>query len=195
MANFMDSLWDSVWFQEQAGGTRTFDVVEHTDQFEISVAYPGATDVNVTVEDNVLNMHLAREAGELDESVSKYHVRGIHNYSFNKKVSLAKVNIDQEKISSSYKKGILTIVMPKSESAKPKVIAVKVDEQERSDSFCVYSVNPTRKGGSMYICEECGEQIRDFMIESYEMFVDVEENIEEYLCAGCLQEVTGEEID
>jgi DNA-directed RNA polymerase subunit RPC12/RpoP len=47
----------------------------------------------------------------------------------------------------------------------------------------------------MYICEECGEQIRDFMIESYEMFVDVEENIEEYLCAGCLQEVTGEEID
>ena len=46
----------------------------------------------------------------------------------------------------------------------------------------------------MYICGECGEQIEDFMIQSYEMFVDVEEDIEEYLCAECLQEVTGEEI-
>tara|TARA_R110002020_G_scaffold112529_4_gene258863 strand:+ start:96 stop:482 length:387 start_codon:yes stop_codon:yes gene_type:complete len=128
MASFMDSLWDSVWFQEQSGGTRTFDVIEHPDRFEISVAYPGATDVNVTVEDNILNMQLTREAKEIDEDVSKYHVRGIQNYSFNKKVSLAKVNVDQDKITSSYKKGILTIVMPKSESAKPKVIAVKVDE-------------------------------------------------------------------
>ena len=46
----------------------------------------------------------------------------------------------------------------------------------------------------MYICGECGEQIEDFMIQSYEMFLDVEVDIEEYLCAECLQEVTGEEI-
>ena len=129
MASFMDSLWDSVWFQDQGTvSTRTFDVIEHTDSFEVSVAYPGATDVNVTVEDNILNMQLTRKVDEIDAATSKYHVRGINNFSFNKKVSLAKVNIDQEKISSSYKRGILTIVMPKSEDAKPKVIAVKVDE-------------------------------------------------------------------
>tara|TARA_R110002020_G_scaffold65194_2_gene172281 strand:- start:238 stop:633 length:396 start_codon:yes stop_codon:yes gene_type:complete len=131
MAKFMDSLWDSVWFQEQSGygeGTRSFDVIEHTDSFEVRVAYPGATDVNVSVEDNILNMQLTRKVDEIDAATSKYHVRGINNFSFNKKVSLAKVNIDQEKISSSYKRGILTIVMPKSEDAKPKVIAVKVDE-------------------------------------------------------------------
>ena len=131
MAKFMDSLWDSVWFQEQSGygeGTRSFDVIEHTDSFEVRVAYPGATDVNVSVEDNILNMQLTRKVDEIDAATSKYHVRGINNFSFNKRVSLAKVNIDQEKISSSYKRGILTIVMPKSEDAKPKVIAVKVDE-------------------------------------------------------------------
>ena len=131
MASFMDSLWDSVWFQEQSGygeGTRSFDVIEHTDSFEVKVAYPGATDVNVSVEEGILNMQLTRKVDEIDAATSKYHVRGINNFSFNKKVSLAKVNIDQEKISSSYKRGILTIVMPKSEDAKPKVIAVKVDE-------------------------------------------------------------------
>ena len=128
MASFMDSLWDSVWFQDQGTGTRTFDVIEHTDRFEISVAYPGATEVNVTVEDNVLNMQMARKAEDIDSATSKYHVRGIHTYSFNKRVSLVKVNIDQDKITSSYKKGILNIVMPKSESAKPKMIEVKVDE-------------------------------------------------------------------
>jgi len=131
MANFMDSLWDSVWFQEQSGygaGTRSFDVIEHNDRFEVRVAYPGATEVEVSVEDNVLNMRLIRKVDEIDAATSKYHVRGINNFSFDKKVSLAKVDIDQDKITSSYKKGILTIVMPKSESAKPKVIAVKVDE-------------------------------------------------------------------
>ena len=76
----------------------------------------------------MLNMELTRKVEDIDAATSKYHVRGINNFSFNKKVSLAKANIDQEKITSSYKRGILTIVMPKSESAKPKVIAVKVDE-------------------------------------------------------------------
>ena len=129
MASFIDSLWDSVWFQDQGTiGTRTFDVIKHTDSFEVRVAYPGATDVNVTVEDNVLNMQLTRKVEDIDAATSKYHVRGINNFSFNKRVSLAKAHIDQEKITSSYKRGILTIVMPKSEAAKPKVIAVKVDE-------------------------------------------------------------------
>ena len=72
MASFMDSLWDSVWFQDKGTiGTRTFDVIEHTDSFEVRVAYPGATDVNVTVEDNVLNMQLTRKVEDIDAATSK----------------------------------------------------------------------------------------------------------------------------
>jgi|21_taG_2_1085346.scaffolds.fasta_scaffold01338_9 HSP20 family protein len=133
MASFMDSLWDSVWFQDQGAGatsdfnSHVFDIVEHPDRFEFRVAYPGATDVNIMVEDDILSMKMTREEEEVADTV-KYHVKGINNYSFNKRLSLAKVSVEQEKISSSYKKGILTIVMPKSEAAKPSVIAVKVDE-------------------------------------------------------------------
>ena len=135
MASFMDSLWDSVWFQDQGAGassdfnSHVFDIVEHTDRFEFRVAYPGATDVNVMVEDDILSMRrMLREQEEEDSDMVKYHVKGINNYSFNKRISLAKVSIEQTKITSSYKKGILTIIMPKSETAKPSVIAVKVDE-------------------------------------------------------------------
>ena len=45
----------------------------------------------------------------------------------------------------------------------------------------------------MYICGECEEPIEDFMFETYEMFIDAEPGIEEYLCAECLHEVIGDE--
>ena len=45
----------------------------------------------------------------------------------------------------------------------------------------------------MYICGECEEPIEDFMVETYEMFINAETGIEEYLCAECLHEVIGGE--
>ena len=129
MANFMDSLWDSVWFQDQVNaGTRSFNVIEHVDRFEVSVAYPGATDVNVSVKDNILSLKLERKVDEVDSQTAKYHVKGINNYTFSKNLSLTNANIDENKITSSYKKGILSITMPKNEAAQPKVIEVKVEE-------------------------------------------------------------------
>tara|TARA_R100000152_G_C6712099_1_gene139545 strand:+ start:324 stop:713 length:390 start_codon:yes stop_codon:yes gene_type:complete len=129
MANFMDSLWDSVWFQDQVNaGTRSFNVIEHVDRFEVSVAYPGATDVNVSVKDNILSLKLERKVDEVDPQTAKYHVKGINNYTFSKNLSLTNANIDENKITSSYKKGILNITMPKNEAAQPKVIEVKVEE-------------------------------------------------------------------
>ena len=51
------------------------------------------------------------------------------------------------------------------------------------------------KGDEMYenlSCGECGGEVEDFMLEAYEMFVDPEEGIEDYLCSSCLHEVSGE---
>ena len=40
-------------------------------------------------------------------------------------------------------------------------------------------------------CGECGGEVAQFMLETYEMFVDHEEDIDEYLCSSCLHEVSG----
>jgi len=39
-------------------------------------------------------------------------------------------------------------------------------------------------------CSDCGGEVEDFMIETYEVFVD--QDGEEYLCADCLHDITGE---
>jgi len=41
-------------------------------------------------------------------------------------------------------------------------------------------------------CGECGGEVEEFMLETYEMFVDHAEELEEYLCSSCLHEVAGE---
>ena len=51
------------------------------------------------------------------------------------------------------------------------------------------------KGDEMYenlTCGECGGEVEDFMHEAYEMFVDLEEELEDHLCSSCLHEVAGE---
>lgn len=38
-------------------------------------------------------------------------------------------------------------------------------------------------------CGECGGEVEDFMLETYGMFSDQEDEIEDYLCNSCLREV------
>ena len=41
-------------------------------------------------------------------------------------------------------------------------------------------------------CGECGGEVEEFMLETYEMFVDHGEDLEEYICSSCLHEVSGD---
>ena len=113
--------------------TPQMDIVERGSGYEIAVAAPGANkDINVSVEDNTLNIEIARDTAEKDTDASdraqiiSSH-KGIQDYSFNRKISLEKASIETDKITSSYKNGILTITLPKSAVAQPKKIDVKVE--------------------------------------------------------------------
>jgi|7_EtaG_2_1085326.scaffolds.fasta_scaffold02121_8 hypothetical protein len=51
-----------------------------------------------------------------------------------------------------------------------------------------------QRGDEMYdtnitACGECGGEVEDFMLETYGMFSDQEDEIEDYLCNSCLREV------
>ena len=41
-------------------------------------------------------------------------------------------------------------------------------------------------------CGECGGEVEEFMLNTYEMFADQEDDLDGYLCSSCLHEVTGE---
>ena len=62
---------------------------------------------------------------------------------------------------------------------------------------CVFSENPTNKGDKMYdtnvtACGECGGEVEEFMMETYNRFTDKEDDLDDYLCSSCLHEVSGE---
>ena len=131
MNDFMYRFFNSPWVTTNRSPlerTPQMDIVERSSGYEIAVAAPGANeDINVSVEDNTLNIEIARDTSEEDtEGIVSSH-KGIQDYSFNRKISLEKASIETDNITSSYKNGILTITLPKSEVAQPKKIDVKVE--------------------------------------------------------------------
>jgi len=136
MNDFMYRFFNSPWITTSRSPlerTPQMDIVERGSGYEIAVAAPGANkDINVSVEDNNLNIEIVRDTSEKDADASdraqivSSH-KGIQDYSFNRKISLEKASIETDKITSGYKNGILTITLPKSEVAQPKKIDVKVE--------------------------------------------------------------------
>ena len=41
-------------------------------------------------------------------------------------------------------------------------------------------------------CGECGGEVEDLMIETYDRFTDQEDDLDDYLCSSCLYEISGE---
>jgi HSP20 family protein len=102
------------------------DIYEHNGSLVLKAELPGvdAKDVDVRVENNVLTLRGERK---LDNEVKQenYH-RVERSYgSFSRSFTLPNV-VDTEKIKAEYKDGVLQLVLPKKEEAKPKQISISV---------------------------------------------------------------------
>lgn len=83
-------------------------------------------DIEVTLEDKVLTIKgETKEETEEEEKKKKYYRKEIRMRSFARSVTLpSEVKVDQ--ITSEFKNGILKLIMPKSEEAKPKQVKIDV---------------------------------------------------------------------
>ena len=131
MSIFNSKLFDSPLFTVATGdSTPAMDILDRANEYEIRVAAPGATkDIEVNIENGYLNIEICRETEpENSENTSEtFAMRGIKDFCFKRRVSLANSRINLDEISSVYKNGILTIVLPKTAEAQPKKIPVSLD--------------------------------------------------------------------
>ena len=103
------------------------DIIEDDTAYLIKAELPEVRkeDVRVQLEDGVLTLSGERRI-EKEEKARKYHrverAYGVYSRSF-----ALPEDINPEKIDASYKDGVLTVSVAKSERAQPKKIAIRVN--------------------------------------------------------------------
>ena len=103
------------------------DISENDEGILVRADAPGMSkdDVKITLNENVLTI-VGEKKAERDEKKENYHrierVFGKFQRSF-----YIPTNVDAEKISAAYNNGVLEVVLPKKEEAKPKEIPIKVE--------------------------------------------------------------------
>lgn len=102
------------------------DICETDEEITVTSEMPGMKkeDVKISVQDNVLTLK-GEKKQEIDEKEKNFH-RVERSYGvFERSFSLPS-SVQTDKIKASYKDGVLTITLPKSEETKPKEIDIAV---------------------------------------------------------------------
>jgi len=102
------------------------EVKEETDQYVLHADLPGMRkeDFSIAVEGNRLTLKGERKQEKESREKGYYYSERIYG-SFQRLLEFPS-EIQADKIKASYKEGVLEILLPKAESAKPKQINVEV---------------------------------------------------------------------
>jgi len=101
------------------------DVKEGDKKIVINAEVPGMTtdDINITLTDGLLTIS-GKKRHENEDKKENYHVVERRFGSFKRSLRMPN-DIEAEKIDASYKDGVLTITVPKSEAVQPQKIEIK----------------------------------------------------------------------
>lgn len=108
-------------------GELQVNIVEEEDKFVLTAPLPGWTEksINVEVKNGMLTLKGQVEECKEDEK-PHFRMREFNRRSFERSFRLGD-HIDQEGIKAKLADGILRVVLPKKEDAKPKTVKVQVE--------------------------------------------------------------------
>ena len=102
------------------------DIVEDKDAFAVTADLPGLIkkDISINIKENMLTISGERKVEKKDES--KNYCRTERRFGSFKRSFQLTDQVISEKISATFKDGVLTVLVPKAEEVKPKEIEIKV---------------------------------------------------------------------
>jgi HSP20 family protein len=116
--------------QQQGSGTATawapaLDISERKDAYLVTVELPGLKpeDLDITMEDGLLTIQGERQF-TADSSKEQFHRVERRYGAFRRSITLP-AHVLAEQIEASFEDGVLLILVPKAEEAKPKRIQVR----------------------------------------------------------------------
>jgi HSP20 family protein len=121
----LDPFFDAV--PSRMNGTPAIDVKETDDAYSLEAELPGITDkdIEVKLEGNMLTLSTKGEERK-EEKKDNYLLKERKSYRFSRSFVVPE-DVNAEKISAEFKNGLLTLSLPKSEKAKPKLLEIKVN--------------------------------------------------------------------
>lgn len=111
--------------EETSGWSPNVDIIEHENEIVLVAELPGVSkqDIKLAVSNGVLTLSGEKQAPELAKD-DCYHCTERFFGRFERKFTLP-TTVADSKIKADFKDGVLKIVLPKAEEAKPKEIEIK----------------------------------------------------------------------
>ena len=109
-----------------AMGAPSVDVSETDDEVQVTADLPGLTekDVEVTLDDGALTIR-GEKKDEREEQGENFHRVERQYGTFVRSIQLPS-DVVADQVTASFKNGVLEVLLPKSEEAKPKRVAIDV---------------------------------------------------------------------
>jgi len=116
-----ESLTPQRWGLTTGAFIPAMDLYDHTDQLVARVDLPGIKkdEIEISVIGDTLTLRGEKKA---EESDGRSHSERIYG-SFSRSVTLP-TGVDPDRVTATYRDGVLEIVLPKRQEAKPRQIAI-----------------------------------------------------------------------
>jgi len=131
----MDRLWDTFLFgrpqtrafQEIAEWLPAVDVAGTKGEIVVTVEIPGmeAKDIDISLNEGILTIK-GEKKQEKEEKEQNYYLIERRYGTFVRSIPLPR-GVESDRVTASYKDGVLKITLPKSEEAKKKEIKIRVE--------------------------------------------------------------------
>lgn len=123
-------------FQWERGFSPDMDVSETDGQIEVTAELPGIDekDVDVTLADNVLTVRGEKKSESREEDKDKDHYRLERSYGAFRRSFRLPAEIDADKVTATFDKGVLKIAIAKKETARPPVRKIEVGKGAVTDT-------------------------------------------------------------
>lgn len=132
----IDRFLQQFWLSPETARLHSMpiDVFRKGDSFLVCVDLPGvkAEDIELAVENSVLTIKAQRSAPTSSDGVESFVTERVFG-SYSRQLSLG-TNLDPERINAEYEAGVLRVVIPVAEHAKPRRIDVAVRSDQQSIS-------------------------------------------------------------
>ena len=127
LADFSNAFRDfaSEDFTQHVSLNPPADIVETQSEIQVKVDLPGHTakDIQVKLEGDTLTIHSERKTES--EQKGENYLRTERSFGVYSRTFVLPATIDGSKPEACYVDGVLTVTLPKSEAARPRVIEVK----------------------------------------------------------------------